>query len=180
VAAAIRGLDLPRVVLDPVMLAKSGDLLLDDEAVEGLSLELLPCTLVVTPNLPDAAVLCGHGVESPHQVREAARRIHGMGPKAVVIKGGHGTGDRIVDLLFDGERFLEFPTARIHTRNTHGTGCTFASAIAARLALGHDLPDAVGRAQGYVVGAIRHGLVIGRGHGPLDHFWTGREVVRST
>jgi hydroxymethylpyrimidine/phosphomethylpyrimidine kinase len=177
VAAAIRGLDLPRVVLDPVMLAKSGDLLLDDEAVEGLRLELLPCALVVTPNLPEAAVLCGHAVEAPHQAREAARRIHGLGPKAVVIKGGHGTGDYIVDLLFDGERFLEFPTARIHTRNTHGTGCTFASAIAARLALGDDLPDAVGRAQAYVVGAIRHGLAVGQGHGPLDHFWTGRDAV---
>jgi hydroxymethylpyrimidine/phosphomethylpyrimidine kinase len=174
VAAAIRELDLPRVVLDPVMLAKSGDLLLDEAAVEGLRLELLPCALVVTPNLPEAAVLCGHAVESPQQVREAARRIHDLGARAVVIKGGHGTGDRIVDLLFDGEEYVEFPTTRIETRNTHGTGCTFASAIAARLALGHDLPDAVGRAQSYVVGAIRHGLAIGRGHGPLDHFWQTR------
>jgi hydroxymethylpyrimidine/phosphomethylpyrimidine kinase len=178
VAAAIRELDLPRVVLDPVMLAKSGDLLLDEAAVEGLRLELLPCALVVTPNLPEAAVLCGHAVESPQQVREAARRIHDLGARAVVIKGGHGTGDRIVDLLFDGEEYVEFPTTRIETRNTHGTGCTFASAIAARLALGHDLPDAVGRAQSYVVGAIRHGLTIGRGHGPLDHFWQTRESGR--
>jgi hydroxymethylpyrimidine/phosphomethylpyrimidine kinase len=178
VAAAIRDLDLPRVVLDPVMLAKSGDLLLDEEAVEGLRVALLPCALVVTPNLPEAAVLCGHAVESPHQVREAARRIHDLGAKAVVVKGGHGRGDRIVDLLFDGDRFVEFPTTRIQTRNTHGTGCTFASAVAARLALGHDLADAVARAQVYVVGAIRHGLAIGQGHGPLDHFWQTRAAGR--
>jgi hydroxymethylpyrimidine/phosphomethylpyrimidine kinase len=171
VAATIQELDLPQVVLDPVMLAKSGDLLLDEAAVEGLRLELLPCALVVTPNLPEAAVLCGHAVESASDVREAARRIHAMGPRAVVVKGGHGTGETLVDLLFDGERFVEFPTARIETRNTHGTGCTFASAVASHLALGHDLHDAVAGAQSYVVGAIRHGLAVGKGHGPLDHFW---------
>jgi hydroxymethylpyrimidine/phosphomethylpyrimidine kinase len=176
VAAAIRDLDLPRVVLDPVMLAKSGDALLDEAAVAGLRLELLPCAFVVTPNLPEAAVLCGHAVESPQQARDAARRIHDLGAHAVVVKGGHGRGDRLVDLLFDGRTFTEFPTTRIETRNTHGTGCTFASAIAARLALGDDLADAVGRAQSYVVGAIRHGLAIGRGHGPLDHFWLTRKA----
>ena len=107
--------------------------------------------------------------------REAARRIHGMGARAVVVKGGHGTGDTLVDLLFDGAGFVEFPTSRIDTGNTHGTGCTFASAVAAHLALGCGLHDAVPRAQAYVVGAIRHGLAIGKGHGPLDHFWQARE-----
>jgi hydroxymethylpyrimidine/phosphomethylpyrimidine kinase len=176
VAAAIRELDLAQVVVDPVMLAKSGDMLLDDAAVGVLRMELLPVALVVTPNLPEAAVLCGHAVETPEQAREAARRIHALGPAAVVIKGGHGTGEPLIDLLFDGERFIEFPTHRIRTRNTHGTGCTFASAIAAHLALGHPLVDAVAQAQAYVLGAIRHGLAIGKGHGPLEHFWRLRSV----
>ena len=97
-----------------------------------------------------------------------------MGPSAVIVKGGHAPGDEIVDLLFDGERFYEFRTARISTRHTHGTGCTFASAIAAFLALGRSLPDATALAQAYVVGAVRHGIDVGRGHGPLDHFWQYR------
>ena len=97
-----------------------------------------------------------------------------MGCSAVIIKGGHAAGDPIVDLLFDGHDFAEFRMPRIETKNTHGTGCTFASAVAANLALGHGLTDAVARAQKYVAGAIRHGLAIGRGHGPLDHFWQTR------
>jgi hydroxymethylpyrimidine/phosphomethylpyrimidine kinase len=101
-----------------------------------------------------------------------------MGPGAVVVKGGHGDGEQVVDLLFDGERFTEFETPRIQTRNTHGTGCTFASAIAAHLALGHTLEDAVERAQAYVAGALRYGLAVGKGHGPLDHFWKARSSGR--
>jgi hydroxymethylpyrimidine/phosphomethylpyrimidine kinase len=174
VAAAIRELDLPRVVVDPVMLAKSGDPLLDEAGVQVLRVELLPLARVVMPNLPEAAALSGRAVQSLHDAREAARRIHDMGPAAVIVKGGHGAIDPLVDLLFDGHRFTEFPTERIRTQNTHGTGCTFASAVAAYLALGHDLEDAVGRAQTYVTGAIRGGLAIGKGHGPLDHFWRGR------
>jgi hydroxymethylpyrimidine/phosphomethylpyrimidine kinase len=171
VAAAIVELDLPNVVVDPVMVAKSGDRLLDDEGVRTICTELLPRALVVTPNIPEAEVLSGQRIVSADDAREAARRIHGMGPSAVIVKGGHAAGDEIVDLLFDGERFIEFRTARVSTRHTHGTGCTFASAIAANLALGHSLTDATSRAQAYVVGAIRHGLPIGKGQGPLNHFW---------
>jgi hydroxymethylpyrimidine/phosphomethylpyrimidine kinase len=180
VAAAIKELDLPRVVVDPVMLAKSGDRLLDDAGVEMLKIELLPLALVATPNLPEAAALCGRSIASLDDARDAARRIHGMGPRAVVVKGGHREGERVVDLFFDGERMLEFETARIHTRNTHGTGCTFASAMAACLALGRGLEDAVRDAQEYVAGALRHGLAIGRGIGPLDHFWRARPPGRPT
>lgn len=176
VAAAIAGLELPNVVVDPVMAAKSGDRLVDDEGVRTMRLELLPRALVVTPNLPEAEILTGMRIRSTDGVREAARRIHALGPSAVIVKGGHGSGDEIIDLLFDGEQFHEFRTARVSTRNTHGTGCTFASAIAAFLALGHSLPDATAKAQAYVVGAIRHGLAIGHGHGPVDHFWRTRSA----
>ena len=171
VAAAIQELELPLVVVDPVMVAKSGDPLLDTDAVMVLRVELLPLALVVTPNLPEAEVLAAMTIASPRDVQEAARRIHALGPRAVVIKGGHGTGADLVDVLFDGRDFLEFHTARIETRNTHGTGCTFASAIAAYLARGRSLVAATEQAQQYVAGAIRHGLSIGHGHGPLDHFW---------
>jgi hydroxymethylpyrimidine/phosphomethylpyrimidine kinase len=171
VAAAVEELELPNLVVDPVMVAKSGDRLLDDEGIETLRAELLARARVVTPNLPEAEVLSGKKITTAADAREAAERIHRMGAAAVVVKGGHGTGSEIVDLLFDGERFTEFRVQRVRSRNTHGTGCTFASAIAAYLALGHSLAEATERAQAYVAGAIQHALAIGKGHGPLNHFW---------
>jgi hydroxymethylpyrimidine/phosphomethylpyrimidine kinase len=177
VAAAIAELDLPNVIVDPVMVAKSGDRLVDAEGIRTLRIELLPRALVVTPNIPEAEVLSGLQITSLDTAREAARRIAGMGPSAVIVKGGHGSGDEILDLLFDGERFYEFRTARIATRHTHGTGCTFASALAALIALGRSVPDAAALAQAYVVGAVRHGIDVGRGHGPLDHFWQHRPAA---
>ncbi len=171
VAAAVEDLELPNLVVDPVMVAKSGDRLLDDEGIQTLCTELLPRARVVTPNIPEAEALSGKRITSAETAREAAKRIHAMGPLAVIVKGGHAAGDEIIDLLFDGEQFTEFRTPRVKSSSTHGTGCTFASAIAALLALGHSVPDATARAQAYVAGAIRHGLAIGKGHGPLDHFW---------
>jgi hydroxymethylpyrimidine/phosphomethylpyrimidine kinase len=171
VAAAIEELELPLVVVDPVMLSKAGDKLLDDDGVRALSVELLPRAKVVTPNIPEAEVLSGQPITSMDDVRAAAVRIHELGAAAVIVKGGHAPGDEIIDLLFDGSVFTEFQMVRIPSNNTHGTGCTFASAIAGYLALGDSLVDATARAQSYVAGAIRHGLSIGRGHGPLDHFW---------
>ena len=171
VAAAIEELELPNVVVDPVMVAKSGDRLLDDDGIEMMRLELLPRARVVTPNIPEAEVLAGIRITSGDSAREAARRIKDFGPASVIVKGGHGEGDEIVDLLFDGVTFREFRTERVTTRNTHGTGCTFASAVAALLASGSELPDATARAQAFVAGALRAGLSIGHGHGPLDHFW---------
>ena len=176
VAAAIEALDLPLVVVDPVMISKSGARLLDDDGIQVLRAELLPRCAVVTPNIPEAEVLSGRRIGSIEHARAAAHDIHQMGGSAVVITGGHGEGDEIVDLLFDGAMFTELHTARIDTRNTHGTGCTFASAVAAHLALGHSVVDAVVGAQGYVIGAIEHALPIGRGHGPLDHFWKARTI----
>jgi hydroxymethylpyrimidine/phosphomethylpyrimidine kinase len=174
VAATIAELQLPLVVVDPVMISKSGATLLDEDAVSALRQELLPRALLVTPNIPEAEALSGRSIASLDDAKDAARRIFKLGPSAVVIKGGHGAGIELVDLLFDGHHFQEFKTARIDTQNTHGTGCTFASAVAARLALGEHLAEAVRGAQAYVAGAIRNGLAVGHGHGPLDHFWNVR------
>ena len=176
VAAAIKELDLPLVVVDPVMFSKRGARLLDDDGIQMLRAELLRRCAVVTPNIPEAEVLSGRRIGSIEHARAAAHDIHQMGGCAVVITGGHGEGDEIVDLLFDGGVFTELHTARIDTRNTHGTGCTFASAVAAHLALGHSVVDAVVGAQGYVLGAIQHALPLGRGQGPLNHFWKSRSA----
>jgi hydroxymethylpyrimidine/phosphomethylpyrimidine kinase len=175
VAAAIKEMDLPLVVVDPVIASKRGDPLLDADGVTMLCAELLPLARVVTPNIPEAEALSGIRIEDDAAAREAARRIHGMGAAAVIITGGHRPGtDDVTDLLFDGQRFSMFRTARVNSRNTHGTGCTFAAAVAAHLALGHELATAAERSQQFVAGAIRHALQIGRGHGPLDHFWKSR------
>jgi hydroxymethylpyrimidine/phosphomethylpyrimidine kinase len=183
VAAAIAELDLPLVVVDPVLVSSSGERLLDEDGVRALCAELLPRARVVTPNIPEAEALSGLRIASMDDAREAARRIHDMGAAAVIITGGHGwdeatglaaEGLRIVDLLFDGHVFREFLAPRIDSRHTHGTGCTYASAVAAGLALGLDLPEAAVRAQRYVGGAILHAPGIGHGRGPLDHFWEQR------
>jgi hydroxymethylpyrimidine/phosphomethylpyrimidine kinase len=174
VAAAIASLELPKVVVDPVMVAKSGDRLLDDDAVEAMRAELLPRALVVTPNVPEAEQLARMSIGSLDDAREAARAIHRLGPTAVVLKGGHLSGDEAVDLLYDGHAFREYRAPRQHARHTHGTGCTFAAAIAAGLAKGQPLAEAVGIAKEYVTRAIAGGLPIGRGHGPVDHFWRDR------
>ncbi len=171
VAAAIRELELPSLVVDPVMVATSGQRLLDDDGVRALCAELVPLAMVVTPNIPEAEILSGRAIHSIEDARAAAVRIHEMGASAVVVTGGHAEGDEIVDLLFDGTVFTEFQITRIRSSCTHGTGCTFASAIAAGLARGDALVDATARAQSYVVGAIAHGFAIGKGRGPLNHFW---------
>jgi len=175
VAAAIKALELPFVVVDPVMAATGGDRLLDDDGVQMLIRELLPLAHVVTPNIPEAEALSGRRIASRDDAHEAARRIQGMGPAAVIITGGHGPDPgESTDLLFDGEHFSIFRTPRVTTPNTHGTGCTFAASVAAHLALGQGIAAAAERSQQYVAGAIRHRLGIGRGHGALDHFWKER------
>ena len=171
VAAAIDTLELANVVVDPVMIAKGGDRLLEDEAVTALKAELLRRALVVTPNVQEAEVLAGMPIASLDDAREAARRIFRLGPNAVIIKGGHLPGPDAIDLLYDGRDFLELRGPRIATPNTHGTGCTFAAALAARLALGSSLRAAAEHAKQYVSGAMRAGFAIGGGHGVLDHFW---------
>jgi len=174
VAAAIRELELPAVVVDPVMLATSGDRLLDEDGVRSLTAELLPLAMVVTPNIPEAEALSGRRIASIEDARAAAYDIHQLGAANVVVKGGHAPGDAIVDLLFDGTLFTEFHIARVPAQSTHGTGCAFASAIAAALARGDNLVDAVARAQSYVAGALAHAFSLGGKPGPLNHFWQTR------
>ena len=219
VAAAIDELELPLVVLDPVLVSSSGQPLLDEDGVRALCAGLLPRARVVTPNIPEAETLSGRPIRSMDDAREAARRIHGMGAGAVIITGGHrqspalglgtggsgarsgaesgaGSGARsaagsgaesgagsgadadadIVDLLFDGHAFHEFRVTRVDSRHTHGTGCTFASAVASGLVLGRELQDAAARAQQYVAGAIQHAPGLGHGRGPIDHFWERRSL----
>ena len=170
VAAAVQRHALVNLVVDPVMIAKSGDALLRPEAVNALRDRLLPLAAVVTPNLPEAETLTGLSLTTDADIRRAAEQIVGRGARAVVVKGGHRDGPA-VDLFYDGVRFQEFTAPRLYTRNTHGTGCTFAAAVAAGLAQGQDLMAAVAQAKDYVTEAIRHSYPLGQGHGPLHHFY---------
>ena len=156
--------------IDPVMYAKNGCPLMEPAAVDRLIGTVIPLADVLTPNIPEAEKITGGRIGSIADMEEAAKAIHRMGCRAVVIKGGHGAG-RAVDVLFDGEGFCHFYADRIDTKNTHGTGCTFSSAVASQLAKGMDLRQAVRKAKDYVTMAIEHSLDIGKGHGPTHHFW---------
>jgi hydroxymethylpyrimidine kinase/phosphomethylpyrimidine kinase len=158
-----------RVVLDPVMVAKSGAALLQPDARTALVEALLPLAEVVTPNLPEAAALADLSVKTEADMEEAARRIHARGARHVLVKGGH-LADSATDLLYDGHGFTRFPAPRLDSANTHGTGCTLSAAIAAGLAHGAPLVAAVGEAKAYVTAAIREGFAAGRGVGVLRHF----------
>jgi hydroxymethylpyrimidine/phosphomethylpyrimidine kinase len=171
VAAAIEGLELPNLVVDPVMVAKGGDRLLEEEAVFAVRTVLLRLARVVTPNVPEAEVLADMEVRSHADAREAARRILKLGPAAVLVKGGHLPGDTITDLLVDRSGEVEISGPRILGPYTHGTGCTLAAGIAARLALGDDLEAAARHARAFVTAAMQHGVDRGAGHKPLGHFW---------
>lgn len=171
VSEKVREWGIERLVVDPVMVAKGGDSLLREDAVSALMERLLPLALVLTPNLPEVEVLVGHRVRSSAEMELAAREIAALGVRHVVIKGGHSEGAPL-DLLFDGRDFTEYPAKRIESRNTHGTGCTFSAAIAAELAKGLSVPDAIGEAKQYITEAIRQAPDIGAGHGPLNHFPT--------
>jgi hydroxymethylpyrimidine/phosphomethylpyrimidine kinase len=171
VAAAIRALDLPQVVVDPVMIAKGGDRLLEADAVAALISELLPQAHVVTPNVPEAEALAGMAIRSVADMRAAGERILRMGPRVVLIKGGHLEGDESIDVACTAAGPFETRRPRIQTRHTHGTGCTLSSAIAANLARGLPDREAIEAAREYLDGAIRHAPGLGKGHGPLNHFW---------
>jgi len=176
VARAIEDFELPRPVVDPVMVSSSGVRLLSEHGEAAMRRRLLPLAAVVTPNLPEAEVLSGIRIDGVPAMREAARAIHRLGPQAVVIKGGH-LGDDIaaLDLLFDGRRFVEFAGERIAGAGAHGTGCAFSAAIAAWLARGEELEEAVRRAKGFVTRALRYAFQLGEGRLLLDHLRAGEE-----
>jgi hydroxymethylpyrimidine/phosphomethylpyrimidine kinase len=172
VAATISAMDLPNLVVDPVMIAKGGDRLLREDAVAAVRVELLKLAEVVTPNVPEAEILSGVTIRTIDDMRIAARRIRTMGPRVVVVKGGHlPLGDRAIDVVCMAGAEFDLTGPRFDTRHTHGTGCTFAAAIAAYLALGQPVEEALRSARAYLEGAIRHAPGLGGGHGPLNHFW---------
>ena len=171
VSAAIEGLDLPNLVVDPVMVAKGGDRLLRDDAVAAMKTHLFRMAEVLTPNIPEAEALTGTRITSVDDMLTAARRIREMGPRVVIVKGGHAASHESVDVVCLPHAEFELRGPRIATVHTHGTGCTFASAIAAHLALGRPLEEAIREARTYLEGAIRHAPGLGAGQGPLNHFW---------
>jgi hydroxymethylpyrimidine/phosphomethylpyrimidine kinase len=171
VASEIRRFDLPNYVLDPVMVATSGDLLIERSAVSAITSDLLPLATVITPNADEACVLTGIRIESSSDMRHAAEKLKQLGARAVLLKGGHvkTRSGEVVDLLLEDE-FTEFTHPRIDTRSTHGTGCTLSAAIAANLALGFSLHDSVTKSIDFVHEAIATAPGLGSGNGPLNHF----------
>ncbi len=169
VADALKNYSGP-VIADPVMLSKNGAPLLMKEAVEIYKQKLLPLAFLVTPNLAEAEALCGFEVQSLEQMERAAQAIAGMGAKNILVKGGHLAGNEAVDVLWDGKNFEVFSTAKLDAKHTHGVGCTLASAIAANLALGKGLSEAVEIAKDYVRLAIQNAPQLGKGNGPINHY----------
>jgi hydroxymethylpyrimidine/phosphomethylpyrimidine kinase len=177
---------VPRVVLDPVMVAKSGDALLEKVAVGALREVLVPLALVITPNLPEAGVLLeARGPESVKEMTRAAEKLHrlmGSGERWVWLKGGHLPSGDATDLLFNGDRMTELSQARVETNNTHGTGCTLSAALAALLPQSPDVLSAARSAKAYLTEALRHAdaLAVGQGHGPVHHFHALWPALRSS
>ncbi len=158
------------VVIDPVMIAKGGHALMKEEALVFFIKRLIPLAGMLTPNIPEAEAIAGMRINTPEDMKKAAVSIYQMGAGSVLVKGGHLDGDA-EDILFDGKEFYIYSTRRIKTKNTHGTGCTFSSAIASNLALGLPFQKAVENAKEYVTMAIEHSLEIGKGHGPTHHLY---------
>lgn len=171
VASSVREFAIPFLVVDPVMQSTSGDTLSADDVLVAVRTDLLPCAFVVTPNIPEAERLSGITITTHEHRHEAARIIRDFGVRAVIITGGHVADPTITDLLYDGEAFVEFGVERVASDQTHGTGCTFAAAIAAHLAQGRSLGEAIPLVQQYIAGAIRAAPRLGHGNGPMDHAW---------
>lgn len=169
VSQKIKKYQVKNLVIDPVMVAKGGDRLLREDAVKELKEDLIPLAMVVTPNLSEAEVLSELRIQDIEDMKEAARKIYKLGPKNVLIKGGHILSEQAVDLLYDGKTFKEFKAERFKTKNTHGTGCTFSAAITAELAKRKSVEEAIDTAKRYITLAIKNSLSIGHGHGPLNH-----------
>jgi len=170
VAGRLRKWEPRNIVIDPVMYAKGGSPLMEESAISTLISKIVPLADLITPNIPEAEKMTGMAIKSHDDMRQAARRIHAMGCRAVVVKGGHSDGDPI-DILFDGNEYFEYPAYRVKTKHTHGTGCTFSSAIASNLALGLPVHKAVEKAKEYINTAIAHAPQLGKGNGPTHHLY---------
>ena len=171
-AKKLREYGIEKIVVDPVMISKTGASLLGKDAVGALVRDILPISYIVMPNLPEAEVITGQSVSSVDEMKEAARIIKSLGPEYVLMKGGHlDAPSDALDILYDGREYYEYRAPRVNTRNTHGTGCTYSAAVCACLARGASAREAVREAKDYVTGAIKNSLELGRGHGPLNHFW---------
>ncbi len=170
VAAKLAEYRPQHIVIDPVMYAKNGAPLMQEDAIDSLISLIVPVATVLTPNIPEAEKITGMRISTIDDMKKAGEKIVSMGAKAALVKGGHYIGDAS-DVLFDGSDFHIYTTKRINTKNTHGTGCTLSSAIASNLALGYPLPESIKRAKDYVTGAIEHALDIGKGNGPTNHFY---------
>ncbi|MFQ5804197.1 MAG: bifunctional hydroxymethylpyrimidine kinase/phosphomethylpyrimidine kinase [Candidatus Methylomirabilales bacterium] len=169
VAEEVGAFQLRNLVVDPVMVSATGHPLLDEDAVEAMRILLFPLATVVTPNLEEASILCGEKVDNLTDMKEAARKIKALGPEYVLVKGGHLSGSRVFDVLFDGRRLDVREAAKVPTENIHGSGCTLSAAIAAGLAKGHEVKEAVEAAQRYIHAAIQGAVKIGKGKGPVNH-----------
>jgi len=169
VAEKIKEYQLESVVVDPVMVATSGDLLLEESAIDTLIEELLPLAEVITPNLQEAKVLAGYDLDAQVDCEELAKQLYQLGPNQVLITGGHLNEEQAVDLLYDGQEFNRLTAPKIATTNTHGTGCTLSSALASNLALGYQLPEAVQRSKEFITKAIEAGVELGAGNNPVNH-----------
>lgn len=173
VVQQVTALKIPNLVVDPVMVSRTGAQLIDDDAIATLKTRLIPHAMILTPNRYEAQILSGMEISTLEEMQTAAQRIADLGAKAVLVKGGGMSGDlRGVDVWFDGTQFETLKTEAIDTKNTHGTGCTLSAAIAANLALGKDPRSATQLAKEYVTQALKHSLNIGQGQGPVGHFFS--------
>lgn len=170
VAETLGKYDAPHIILDPVMISKAGHHLLQAEAIEALKDVMIPLATMITPNVPEAEVLTGMKIVTTEDMETACRKMHALGAKSILLKGGHLTTDPN-DLFYDGETFYWYPGKRIETKNTHGTGCTLSSAITANLAKGASLTEAIEIAKAYITEAIKQSFDLGKGHGPVHHFY---------
>ena len=171
VAKAVKDFKIPNLVVDTVTRSKSGDPLLKVADEQILKEKIIPLAVLITPNIPEAESLIGFKIKSLEDVEKACKKLYLDGANAVLLKGGHGEGEKAIDVFYDGNRFEYLISERINTKNTHGTGCTLSAAISSYLAKGYSLLDAVKNAKDYVHNAIKHSLDIGHGHGPLNHMW---------
>ncbi|NPA41404.1 MAG: bifunctional hydroxymethylpyrimidine kinase/phosphomethylpyrimidine kinase [Aquificae bacterium] len=171
-AKAVKDFKIDRLVVDTVLKSKSGFNLIEEEAVQTLLRELFPLALLITPNIPEAEFLCGEKIQKLRDIELCAKKLLDMGPRAVLIKGGHMEGEKVIDVLYTGgEEFHYFVGDRVKTKNTHGTGCTLSASITAFLAKGYEFYEAISRAKIYTQKAIENSLNIGHGAGPLKHYW---------